>query len=875
MFATGPYTRPVPFVNIQGITVSNNVDGESLNIALTISNEVKKTPALIKYSNYCVIMSDRKKFDQLTSSPALLIKHLAGDRKNARSFVLGKDDFKLKAPLNAAAGTNIFNHTYSINRIVPRTKDLYVAVFSFMESQERLLFGNIAKDIILKGDQTPTVSYVYRLQETVAGYGKEGSIWPGAVHRHEGVFMAGNTHSENPHPTLGQQVVASSKTQDMRVLREAQGFSVVPSPLTASPYLSPITLSRNLSGNIHGLFSLSHIDFARENTNFGLLIKNPTALMSAAPLEDIIVYQKVVKGDTAGNSLTPGRPSRCAITEVSTFKQVASLNNGVTLINGFNNNQILNFAFIDTTAQEYQSNMLEYKIEIVLKDETLAAMRGVTSALSQALKALESARDPQSLSPGIALVDAYISAVGYLLGTSAFHSRSAASYRQNLLAIMNTGPESRGQVVQLVQDFSIGVTAATQPTQNITYGGADYKSFIYRSKKDNTIRLTHIFQDKLNILHRKGIGLDYVDGSIEGPQGALPLISFAGMNTRVAEEVQKYSINNPNAGGINQYGYLTPRSVRLRANPIVVPSTTLANNTKNFVSIIRSTIETNPAVSLETAKDTSTNMVEILNQAGIGVTTNDISIVEIANASETKKLETTDSTNYLPSGSAFATVDTPQDFIVSGSSEGIALSRVIPQRLEESALINTMVNQTVTNFSLVTGIANAANIAGSLALQKATEDASSLLDADSMTNMVNYGSIVQVQYLTNYSQQSGIRQQNWSLLTPEVYERISSLSTTPLLCRLVLMSETLDAPNLVDLQPLASLFVLGVPPRAPRARTFLENFQDTVNNINETSIPPLTSADSSDTLYAANIPMARSSTGAASRQTTRAPRGGY
>ena len=855
MFATGPYKRPVPFVTVQGVIVSDNVDGESLNLSIEISNEVAKVPRLAQFSNYCLVHSDRKKFNSLVTSPSRLMRHIMGDKQNVRSLALGKGDFEFKAALDRERGTNIFNNTYSITRVVPKTDQLYVAVVSYIEHKERLLLGNITKEIILSKNQTPTNSYVYRLEETVSGYGKAGAIWPGAVHRHEGVFMAGNTHTATKHPEVSQEVVIATKIKDLRVLREAEGFSVIAGPNTSNTsYLSPITLSRNVSGDVHGLFSLSHIDFARENSQFGSLIKNPAALLSATPLEDVVVYQKVVKEDAAGNALTPGRPSRCAITEVSTFKQVASLNNGVQLVNGFNSNQVLNFSFIDATAQEYQSNMLEYKVEIVLKDETQDAMRLTTQSLATALKVQESAQDSISPQQLKSLVDTYLSAVGYLLGPAAFRTRSAPSYQQNLLALINAGTEMRGQVIELIRDFSVGVTEATQPNKNITYGGSDYNSFIYRSKRDNTVRLTHTFQDKFRILYRKGIGLEYVDSTILNAGTPVPGISHPSLESRVTVEGEKYALNNPNAGAINKYGYLTPVATRLRDNPIVVPSTSLANSTKNFTGIIRSTIDTNPALSLEPAKSVSANMVETLSQAGIGVKTNNISIVEIANASENQGGQTTDSTSYLPSGSGFATVDTPQDFIVSGSSAGIAVSNVIPERLESSPLVNTMVNQTVTNFSIVSSITNQANIAGSIPLQKATEDADALLQADSMTNLLNFGSIVQVQYLTNYSQVSGIRQQNWELLTPEIYERTRTAGIS-LWCRLVLVSETLDAPNLVNLEPLASLFVLGPAPQMRPQLDYQERYEQIRNNLQQTNSQALTSMDSSDTLYAANIPM--------------------
>jgi hypothetical protein len=860
MFASGPYKRLVPFVNLQEIRVDTNAETDKLNISLLVSNELTILPSQVKFSNYCILMSDRTKLEKLAHSPSELLEQIREDQDNSRSFILQKQDFNIKAPLSAAAGTSIYNNTYMVNRVVPQSKNLFALVVSYYHHDQTIILGNIIKETIMSAGETPSQSNIYRLMETVPGYGQEESIWPGAVHRHNEVLMAGNMHVAEKHPTLTKEVVINTKIKDMRVFNEAQAFSVVSVPLnTTTPYLSPLTLSRNVAGNVHGMFSFDHLTYARENTNFGRIIQSTVSLLSAAPIEDIIIYQKVVKEDTAGNSLTPGRPSRCTISEVSTFKQVASLNKGLQIVNGFNNNQILNIAFLDETTQDYEANMVEYKVEILLADRTKDAMSLVTNRLSRALSTWESSMD--SASPGQLkrVIDSYLAAVAYLIGDTAFRTRAAISWQQNLLALVSGPQEDQLQVLELIRNFSVGVNEAMSPTRNITYGGPNFSSAIYNVNGDRAVRFIKTFSEKLQITHKKSIGFEYVDASILNDSAPMPSISYANMDSRVTAEIEKYAINNPNAGGINQYGYLTPTAVRLRANPIVVPSNTLQNSTMNFMGLIRSEAETNVSLSLEPGKTTSTNMIETLTQSGIGVTANTTDVVQVANNPQTVSLDSTDSDNYLPAGSGFATIDTPEETATTGSTDSIAVSNMASDRLGTSPLLRTMVNQTVTEFSNITGVANQANIAGSIALQKANEDISLILNSDSMTNLVNFGSIVQIQYLDQYDAAVGIKQQKWTLLTPEVYNA-AVRSSNPLLCRLVLMSKTLDAPVVVNLQPLASLFVIGPEPTGVKFRTYRQTFQALLDNMSKSNAEALTYMNSSDILYATNIPMGKGNT---------------
>ena len=346
------------------------------------------------------------------------------------------------------------------------------------------------------------------------------------------------------------------------------------------------------------------------------------------------------------------------------------------------------------------------------------------------------------------------------------------------------------------------------------------------------------------------------------------------MSNRAAAEVGKYSVNNPNLGSINQVGFLTPQSVGLRANPVDVPSDTLENSTGHFSSIIRSKAESDSVTNLETAKSPSTNTLETLSQHGISITQYDSGLRKFVFDENIVTPEAIDSQNYLSSGSNFATADDPTSTI-SGSSNSIIISPSLSSRPAASPLAVELVNQSVTEFNNITKITNASSISGSLAFQKSKEDFSLIENSDTMTNILNFGSIAQIQYLTGYDPIAGIESPNWALLNQNIYD-MAVTQNKPLICRLMKVSDTLDVPVSLNLQPLASLFILGTARSMGSFVTPTQTYLNTLNTMSRQNGTMIEFLTMTDALYAQNIPFAASpeagsSIGAAGSITATAP----
>jgi hypothetical protein len=864
MLASGPYRKLLPFGVLEGIKISTGPTDGTISVSLTISNETQSPRNNMGFSNYVYLSNDRREIEYLGTNVEALAAQIRRDTENCKSFQLQKQDFVPKAYINKDANTQAYHYQYTTDRVINQTSELFALVAVYKKTDTTYIIGNSTREQILSKGRTSTTSNLYRLNETISDYGKEGSIWPGSVHRHNNTLMAGNNHVRENHPHVSSERVLNIKTKDMRVLTLAQNLNLASEPtrITNPSYLSPITLSRSRDGNVHGLFSLDHLLLAQNKTNYGYLIKNSLSLLAAASIQDIVVFSRVIKEDAAGNDLTPARTAPCGIKQISMFKEVASLKRGLQIVETSGEGSILTLSFNDSNAAKYSSNLIEYKVEVSLTDKTRESIAWVAQLISSGLKTLESARNRRNATMLKMVIDSYLTAVSFVLGPAAFGILSGEEWQQHLLSLVatpgTTDTTMISTVSEVIREFGVKLGSLIGPTKNITANGPNYNSKIYNSKKERVQKLVKVFDEKIKISDSHGVGLDYIDDIVQDTAAAMPVISFKQMKSRASDEVTKFSINNPTAGKINTLGFMTPRAASLRANPIVVPTMTLTNETRNFVPLIRSTQEGNSITNIEPSKTDKTNTKEILGTQGISLVKNEVSLRKLVFDKKIVAPTEVDSRFYLSDTSPFTQVDSPADLRNSGSSRSILESRELMDRPTTTMLASTLVNESVTSFKPITKMVNTSEISGSLALQKATEDSSAITDVDTMTSVINFGSIVQVQYLAPYEESIGVKQQNWRLLDETAYNNAVK-NNRGLVCRLAPVSKTLDAPSAVNLQPLTSIFTMGPAPKKMKTPSYqrqIEQIQNSFGKLNNESLTYLTMPD---ILYAKNVPMTRPS----------------
>ena len=179
----------------------------------------------------------------------------------------------------------------------------------------------------------------------------------------------------------------------------------------------------------------------------------------------------------------------------------------------------------------------------------------------------------------------------------------------------------------------------------------------------------------------------------------------------------------------------------------------------------------------------------------------------------------------------------------------------------------------MTSFKRPTGIVEAESLQGSPALQKLKEDSTVIASGSALSNAVNFNSVVQVQYLASYDTEKGITQQNWNVLTPEILDA-KSAKNQPVVCKMVKVSSALGVPDILNLEPMSSMFVIGTPQKfasasaavaptivAERIRTTLRNQSPNID----------LDMDNVNILYSKNVPVAYKTRSAAATSTAQAP----
>ena len=99
--------------------------------------------------------------------------------------------------------------------------------------------------------------------------------------------------------------------------------------------------------------------------------------------------------------------------------------------------------------------------------------------------------------------------------------------------------------------------------------------------------------------------------------------------------------------------------------------------------------------------------------------------------------------------------------------------------------------------------------------QKLNEDSSIMYRSSEASNAINFNSVARVHYLDSYDSKKGVAQQNWKLLTEQKYNDAQQKSQA-LVCKLVKVTDATGTGDLLKMEPMSSLFVLGSP--KPRTR---------------------------------------------------------
>ena len=155
------------------------------------------------------------------------------------------------------------------------------------DSKKKYIQGNTAAEKIIQNGNVKVNSYVYTLPNR--------SVWTGPVHYHKATdsYMAGISHSSEPHPKLKRQKVSNFVVEDHRLLGTLanQKLQLRPAPRTrnrprqknknahglniasSESYISEPVYSFDRINRLKMLFNINFDKIVSENTQYGAILK--------------------------------------------------------------------------------------------------------------------------------------------------------------------------------------------------------------------------------------------------------------------------------------------------------------------------------------------------------------------------------------------------------------------------------------------------------------------------------------------------------------------------------------------------------------------------------------------------------------------------
>jgi len=455
------------------------------------------------------------------------------------------------------------------------------------------------------------------------------------------------------------------------------------------------------------------------------------------------------------------------------------------------------------------------------------------------------------------IISQYLIAVNFLFGTDPFKRFGMDLWSKNLLALAVPKPPGISQeqvmIVDLVRDF------AAQISQQLTTGQAasdttfQVFSSIAHPKPPSVLTVEHEFRDRYTIDRPAGVGVEYTYGMVNSVSSTTPNIGFETFSDRTKNEQAKYGFDNA-SGEINTYGYLSPWALLLgiingqenlrRTESFVLDP---ARFTLLFINNALHTYQYNP----NTAQTVEGDILEILSAAGAYIKHLDTDLRQILFPTADRVTTLIDPSDYMGTENLFNIDDESEGTGLAGSSEAIFIEATLPGNIPAaSPAAQWLLNGVIVADNLPTIIRNPDAIAGSLALAKYTQEPSIIDNSNSLSNMINFESLVKVEYLKSYNTSQGAPQAIWETLNLSAFGTALDQGNS-LLCRLVSISGVIDVDVDLGLSAMNTLFILGNPQFQTSAIRYGAIIRETGVYISTLSSNPYAQAGE----YASNIPV--------------------
>ena len=743
-------SRSLPLVFVEKIMLlAPDIPAGRQKVEITLSVQKLMKGRMLPYRLFVGFDTKKEVFLKMIKSESIaknIIRTVnRGNGMKKRYLELNVKDADFNERARASGGAQIIKKSLTITEEfdLDNIENLYMYATAYAIDPQSKTKSGVERNIgamrisrpviesIIENNQTSNTGLIYVLTESVAGYGKKGSVWSGPVHKvasskkKKPVVMAGSGHTDRPHPRLSVTRVSNQKVQDKRFLSVATKLPfnntdpTSPEPrirkevLTMKKIMSPpiaisdAHYSRTSNDILKILFSVDRARLVKQNVKLGNFILNKEALDSCLQIENIRVFRNRIAPSTAPNKLTPGKINICGsnVDEVSD-KFIGSLTNGdVRSVDlGAGEPRVLDFVITDTSAADADVGTYQYKIFIDVVDLSVDAVAALSNKLqiglvnySKFISNIElRARKPkkgkkfdfkaymQTNRVGLKrlnkswqqLIDDYLTAVRFIFGGEPFVQYSSLMWKKNLLAMVNPDNgdmRSIREVAELISDF---ITNLQRMYKGGTVSGSESAFKVTsRARAQNDakrkIRLEHVFAKKYKKTVTISEGTDYLDNSIATNNvNNFTNMSFAGFKKRINVELAKYNAPDSNSPAINKYGYLSPRRLYAKGTVIETNTAILPQSAGNGLLVSAMT----PAgpVSLPTSPNISEEIFEaeidsLLNLSDVNTIPLRQPLINILKRSVTPNADTNASRAYLSIDSRFNKDIEDASTAVSGS----------------------------------------------------------------------------------------------------------------------------------------------------------------------------------------------------------------
>ncbi len=699
-------------------------------------------------------------------------------------------------------------------------------------------------------------SAVFKMTNTVAGYGQEGDVWVGPVHLHpRNGLMAEAQHVDKPHPGLSMVMLPNQKIKDYRTKLVNNFISSRRRSDEARDYLSKVYYSRSKDGSvkIHTTFNL--LNYVRDNAQLSHLFDNNESLLSTFELLDIKVYRSFVGKTSYGNYLTPDKISDTACVDESLSKRlIGTLSDGDVQVITPNptsiNNNFLPLLIVDSQIANETEGLYHYDIEIEMNDNSVKVVSDLATQLKDTL--VESqyydlkvnnydkkvkdydfntlAREQQLKTDNSwkKSLELYISILRFMF------DRSVAKIpvnliARNMLAFANpysVTPESLSEFNNILNGF---IQILDKNIQKATGNIHKNKNFNSKIAGSNPLvkKLKFVSDIKENYANQltKNNGFDYFGEFIASSNAGLGQISFRQYELRIDKEVQKYNVPSPNQAGVNKYGFLSPRIISTDTISIETAKNINFNQSLDLLSAnenkstMSKNFKANPTI--DTAKFDSMDF--LLGQSGLQFEPKLTSLKKIRNSVPGKTAEVIDSSEYLSDSSPFVRTGRDARAAVSGS-ELIKFKNDVREntKFADNLLLKGLVEAKAMSFKTVKA-SDIGLISGSLAAIQLQSAPESMQELNSLEQNINFNSVVRVEYSTGNGDQ-------WLPLNNQSYQTIKNTNGA-IVCRVSQQNKVLNVENKFHLEGYDQLFILGdTTEQAANSRPTSDQLIDSIKN---------------------------------------------